>query len=51
MLIVCGEKKVYIVFKKVSILEEKVFFFFWGIYCFNYVFFFFYIRVFMLLCS
>lgn len=53
-LIACGEKKAYTVFKKVSTLEEKVFFFLRGTYCFNYVFLSFYTRafiMFMLSCS
>lgn len=50
-LIACGEKKAYTVFKKVSTLEEKGFFFLRGTYCFNYVFLSFYTRAFMLSCS
>lgn len=51
LIIACGEKKAYTVFKKVSTLEEKVFFFLRGTYCFNYVFLSFYTRAFMLSCS
>lgn len=45
------KKKAYTVFKKVSTLEEKVFYFLRGTYCFNYVFLSFYTRAFMLSCS
>lgn len=51
LIIACGEKKAYTVFKKVSTLEEKFFFFLRGTYCFNYVFLSFYTRAFMLSCS
>lgn len=45
------KKKAYTVFKKVSTLEDKVFYFLRGTYCFNYVFLSFYTRAFMLSCS